>query len=150
VVREAKCLERMGLAESLQTHLLSTCFLLTGREVVANAFADRDFDVIATIDNDPASNATIKDDICNVDPSKLSGVADCVWASPDCSTYSALSQHRKLSTCEYARTDKAHYHDEVLAQTIRILTFTMSKNPHCIIIIENPANGSLNNDLPCE
>jgi hypothetical protein len=54
--------------------------------VVANAFAERDFTVVATVDIDQNSNATIKDDICNLDPSTLTAVADSLIDTVEAST----------------------------------------------------------------
>lgn len=119
--------------------------------MVSNAFADRGFDVIASIDIADDSHATLKEDIRNVDPSALSAVADCVWASPDCSTYSCLggNTHRVVSTEEYSKTKKAHDHDEIFCHMANIMKFTIEKHRHCILIIENPASGSLKN-MPCK
>ena len=150
VVRVAKVLRAPGLLTQSNLSLVINLLSLTGTGVVTNAFADRNFNTIASVDNDPKSNAAIKEDICDFDPSTLPSV-DCVWASPDCSTYSALTHgHRVISKREHSKTDKAHHHDEIFSNLIRILLFVLSKNPQCIIIIENPATGSLNSRLPCK
>lgn len=122
-----------------------------GSGVVSNSFADQYFDVIASIDSDETSNASIKDDIRNVDPSSLSGVADALWASPGCATYSRLAAniHRNVSKGEYAISDNAIEQDDVFCQMINFMTFTKAKHPHCVFIIENPATGCLG-EMPCK
>lgn len=117
--------------------------------MVSNAFADRGFNVIASIDIDKNSNATIKQDIRKIDPSTLSDVADAIFASPDCSTYSRLGGniHRVISKGEYAKSEKARLHDNIFCHMVGIMAFTKEKHPHCIFIIENPADGSLK-DMP--
>jgi site-specific DNA-cytosine methylase len=125
--------------------------LCTGKGIVSNEFVDRGFNLIASIDVDKNSNATMKVDIRDVDPYALSAVADCVWASPDCKTYSQLGggTHRAVSSGELTKSDTAHLNDEVFVHLMRIMAFTKAKHPHCIFIIENPAGGSLN-EMPCK
>lgn len=115
--------------------------------MVSNAFAEVGFDVIASIDIDDESNATINQDICLVDPSSFSAVADCIWASPDCSTYSCLggNNHRIVSKGEYSKSNKAHKRDEIFMHMVRIMAYTKARHRHCTFIIENPASGSLKN-----
>ena len=130
---------------SMEVRVAHNILVYIGSGVVSNSFADAGFDVIASIDIDKNSNASIKDDIRNVNPSSLSGVADGMWMSPECKTHSRLGGncHRVVSRDEYAISDEAIEQDDVFCQMIRFMTFTKAKHPHCIFIIENPATGSL-------
>ena len=118
---------------------------------MSSQFTERGYWNVVSIDNDPGSNASIMMDIRYVDPAKLPFVADCIWASPPCQTYSRLSggTHRVVSTGDFSISPKAHAHDEIFAHLVRIMSFTRKKHDHCVFILENPAHGSLS-EMPCE
>lgn len=97
--------------------------------------------MIASIDRDVTSNASIKDDIRSVKPSSLSAVADVIWASPDSTTYMGEDCHRRISREQYSISEEAVEQDYAFCHLYHFMQFTKAKHPHCVFIIENPTKG---------
>jgi hypothetical protein len=48
-------------------------------------------------------------------------------------------RHRKPKEGEYAKTAEARFHDRLLMRTYYIIELARRKNPHMVVIIENPS-----------
>lgn len=94
------------------------------------------------IDNDERANTTKGHckDILEVESTELDFVADFMWVSPPCHTYSraAGAYHRSLKDGEYAKTPEAHLHDNIFFKMVQLMKDAKKKHPHLIVVIENP------------
>jgi site-specific DNA-cytosine methylase len=97
-------------------------------------------------DKDAVSPPTLQKDIHDFDPANdLTALPDAVHVSIPCETYSNLSgdHHRvvrdsALLDANLDISDDARQADFLLVKVITILVYIKIRNPHVIIIIENP------------
>jgi hypothetical protein len=111
--------------------------LFAGSGVVSAEFMRRDWKTIS-VDNHPGSNATIKRNILEVDPWDLAHVADAMWISLPCETYSNLAGGRHRDSETHSKTSKALNHNLLFMKMVELISYARSRNPHLIVVIENP------------
>jgi hypothetical protein len=67
-------------------------------------------------------------------------VPDFIWASPPCFTYSLLAggKHRNCALGLLEKTPEAHENNHFFVRMAQIMQWAKNKNPHLIVVIENP------------
>jgi hypothetical protein len=115
--------------------------LFSGTGNVSSAFK-RQGCTTDSVDNDESANASIFKDIMKLDPEKdLSQVPDIIHVSPPCHTYSKLAggNHRVLGPpIDFDKSPEAIKQDLLFGKMTEIIAWARLKNPHVIIIMENP------------
>ena len=106
---------------------------------MSEQFRERGY-IVASVDNAPDSNATIKMNILDLDPQKLSFVPDFIWASLPCETFSRMSgSHHRSEVNDRTRVSKkAMEHNDLFLKMVGIMEWAKSLHPHLIVVIENP------------
>ena len=125
--------------EGCRGRTLNALELFCGEGIVTQAFSKREFNV-RSIDVDPDSYAMMVLDILKAKYEDIGFVPDFIWASPPCTTCSYLAggKHRNAKEGQFEKTQTAHDHNLLFAQMICIMRWVKSKNPHLIVVIENP------------
>ena len=118
---------------------LNALELFSGEGIVTQEFCDLRFNV-KSIDVNPRSYASIVLDIFRARYEDLGFVPDFIWASPPCTTYTNLTggYHRNAAAGQFEKTQEAHDHSQLLASTMYIMRWAKRKNPHLIVVFENP------------
>lgn len=118
---------------------LNALELFCGECLVTQKFVERNFNVVST-DIDEESYGLIIRDIQKITYEDIGFVPDFIWASPPCTTCSNLAggHHRNIAKGQFEKTQKAHDHNLLFAQMMAIMKWFKSKNPHMIVVIENP------------
>jgi len=113
--------------------------LFCGQGIITQEFCERKW-LVKSIDSDPKSYATNVIDIMKATYDDIGYVPDFIWASPPCQTCSNLGggMHRCASSGEFEKTQEAHDHNYLFTQMMYIIKWAKAKNPHVIIVIENP------------
>jgi hypothetical protein len=113
--------------------------LFCGQGIITQEFCERKW-LVKSIDSDPKSYATNVIDIMKATYDDIGYVPDFIWASPPCQTCSNLGggMHRCASSCEFEKTQEAHDHNYLFTQMMYIIKWAKAKNPHLIVVIENP------------
>eukprot|EP00536_Pseudo-nitzschia_multiseries_P005631 jgi/Psemu1/190972/e_gw1.108.9.1 len=113
--------------------------LFAGEGIVSQEFSELKWS-IKSIDNNPKSYATHILDIMKAKYRDIGFVPDFIWASPPCTTCSNLSGglHRNCKTGEFEKTQDALEHNQLMAQMMYIMKWAKKRNPHLIVVIENP------------
>ena len=113
--------------------------LFCGQGIITQEFCGRQW-LVKSIDSDPKSYATNVIDIMKATYDDIGYVPDFIWASPPCQTCSNLGggMHRCASSGEFEKTQEAHDHNYLFTQMMYIIKWAKAKNPHLIVVIENP------------
>jgi len=79
-------------------------------------------------------------DILDIEPKDLAFVADFIWASLPCHTYSNLAagKHRSAKNGEYEKTEEARLNNFLFLKMVKFMKDAKKKHPHLIVAIENP------------
>lgn len=125
--------ERLNLPSN---HLIN---VPQGRGIVSQEFRLLKWKAIS-LDIDVNSNATMVEDILNIEPEDLAFVPDFMWASLPCHTYSraAGAKHRCAKKGDYEKTQEACDNNFLFTKMVEIMNWAKQKHPHCIVAIENP------------
>jgi hypothetical protein len=125
--------------ESCLGRPLNALELFCGEGIVTQELCELKFNV-KSIDNNPDSYATNVLDIRTAKYKDIGDVPDFIWASPPCTTFSNLAggSHRNIPAGEFEKSQEAHDHNDLFAQMVYIMRWAKSKNPHLIVVIENP------------
>jgi len=125
--------------ESCLGRPLNALELFCGEGIVTQELCELKFNV-KSIDNNPDSYATNVLDIRTAKYKDIGFVPDFIWASPPCTTFSNLAggSHRNIPAGEFEKSQEAHDHNDLFAQMVCLMRWAKSKNPHLIVVIENP------------
>jgi hypothetical protein len=118
---------------------LNALELFCGEGIVTQEFCERKYNV-KSLDIDPNSYAMMVVDIRKATYEDIGFVPDFIWASPPCTTCTNLAggHHRNIRKGQFEKTQEAHDHNLLFAQMMYIMNWAKSKNPHLIVVIENP------------
>ena len=118
---------------------LNALELFSGEGIVTQEFCDLKFNV-KSIDANPESYASMVLDIFRIKYEDIGFVPDFVWASPPCTTYTNLTggYHRNASAGQYEKTAEAYDQSLLLASTMCLMRWAKEKNPHLVVVFENP------------
>uniref|UniRef100_A0A7S4EG38 DNA (cytosine-5-)-methyltransferase n=1 Tax=Pseudo-nitzschia australis TaxID=44445 RepID=A0A7S4EG38_9STRA len=118
---------------------LNALELFAGEGIVTQEFSELKWSV-KSIDVCPKSYATDILDIMEAKYKDIGFVPDFIWASPPCTTCSNLAggYHRDCKTGAFEKTQEAREHNQLMAQMMYIMKWAKKKNPHLIVVIENP------------
>lgn len=125
--------------ESCRGRPLNALELFCGEGIVTQEFCERKFNV-KSIDINSDSYATNVLDIRTARYKDIGFVPDFIWASPPCTTFSNLAggTHRNVAAGEFEKSQEAHDHNDLFSQMVYLMKWAKSKNPHLIVVIENP------------
>jgi hypothetical protein len=118
---------------------LNALEIFCGEGIVTQELSKRMFNV-RSLDIDPNSYAMTVLDIRHAKYKDIGFVPDFIWASPPCTTCTNLAggHHRNIKAGEFEKTKEAHDHNLLFAQMMYIMRWAKAKNPHLIVVIENP------------